>query len=353
VKKSLTIGALGAGSLASVLVAAPAVAATEDILADAVTSLQNGASYVAPGTTGPGPAGFDGSDIAVVVAPVNGADTLTPVQLASQIQSQLGNQYETVIVVNTDTTSGQAYGVVPGESSAAILPILNGGRGVENLNDNQAEVLSAVGKTETSTVANQPAGDSFNGAAVVGAGGGLLGAVLVGTLAIVMLKRHKNRVRPITTRAIKRVEMRDAMEKLGELTEKHAAKRYATAKPMASILAHLNELFSRLERKGVENQKNLAEVEYSDTLKKLNNALGSDYYLDIAGNGNLWDRGDERLREVEAAVRAVDEQILLNIRQVNSSKDLDFRVALGRMLSSVDQPSATEMIQKPERRLGH
>lgn len=345
-KKPLAIGALVAGTITSVLVAGPAFADSSDYIADAVSSLQSGSSYVSADSGAADVSGFDGGPVAVVVAPINGVDTLTPVQMASQIKGQLGDQYETVIVVNTDSSSGQAYGVVPGESSSVVLPILAGGRGVENLNMNQAQIEAAVAQTVTSTSTSTD-DSGFDGGAVLGAGGGLLGAVLVGTAIVFLFRRRGTKVKAITSRDIKSEEMRDAMEELGRLTEKHTAKKYPTAKPLQSILAHLNDLFSRIQKKGAGNQKALAEVEYANTIQKLNNALGADYYLDIAGNSNLWDNGEQRLREVEAAVRAVDEQVLHNIRQVNSSKDLDFRVALEGMLRSVDQASASDMIRKP------
>lgn len=346
VRSTLFAGVLGA------LVLGTALPAAADEASDAVASIQAGESYVAPGINAD-VSNFNGSNVAVAVMDVNGNSTQTPAQIAGQIQGQLGGNY-TVIVVNTDTSSGQAYGVAPSTSSASVLPILGDGSSlsasgrVDNLNSKQADIITAT-ETIASTETDTNTGDGFNAGPVLGFGGGLLGAVLIASLAFTLVRKSKNKVRAVTTRVIKNSEMEDAMEELGRLTEKHANQKHNTSKVMASILTHLNELFSRLDRKGVENQKALAAVEYGSTIKKLNNALGNDYYLDIANNGNLWDRGDERLREVEAAARAVDEQILLNIRQVNSSKDLDFRVALEGMLRSVDQPNASDMIRKPGR----
>lgn len=341
-------------SVISALVLGVASPAAASVIDDAVTALESGTSYyVAPGIGGNVPANFDGANIAVVVTEINGNSTLNPSQFAEQISGRLGDQYDTVIVVNTDATSNFYYGVVPGASSEAILPILNGGSGVDWLNTHEAEITTAIGQTVTSTETDVAPVASLDAFSVLGFGGALIGAVLLTSVIFVLIKKSKNRVRAITTRVIKRDEMKEAMETLGRLTSKHNGLHYKdTTKLMTSILSRLNELFSRLERKGIENQKNLAEVEYANIIQKLNNALGEDYYLDIAGNDNLWDRGDERLYEVEEAARAVDEQILHNIRQVNSSRDLDFRVALEGIMRSVNQPNAADMLRKPEERRG-
>lgn len=330
------------------LIFALAPPASASVVDDAVAALESGTSTGAN-------SGFSESGIAVVEVEVNANSLFTPPQLAQQIFAKLDGEYKTVIVVNTDATSNIAYGVVPGESSAAILPILNlngGGKGVAWLNLNEDAIIAAVTETGASTEADLPHSDSISASnfdlmGLVIPGVLILGAVAAAIWLVIKLKSRR-KVQPVRTKAVKREEMRQAMEELGRLAKAHADKHYPTYKVMNSILAHLNELFSRLERKGVENQKNLAEVEYSSTIQKLNDALGNDYYLDIAGNGTLWDRSPERLEEVLAAAQAVDSQLLYNIRQVNSSKDLDFRVALESILRSVEQPNVGDMLRTPQ-----
>lgn len=327
-----------------------ALASSGSIVGEAVESLQSGSSYVHPYVDGAKPdPSFDGSNVGVVVASFDNTSTFTAADAAKQIQSQLGNQYDAIIVVNSNANSAATYGIAPAEASAAIRPILGNGSGVGNLNDFKAEVLEAAASLTTTSIGTAPSPPPSNDfpLAPLAIGGAFLGVALVATILFTVFRasrRGSKKYKTIPNHVIKNDSMKDEMEKFAKLTRRHMESRYPTARPMNSILLHLNELFTRLERKGVENQKSLAELEYSNTLKQLNNALGSDYYLDIAQNSRLWDRSGERLAEVEAAAKAVDNQLLLNIRQVNSSKDLDFRVALEGMLRSVDAPSAQDMV---------
>lgn len=327
-----------------------ALASSGSLVDDAVASLQGGFSYVDHYAGAPAPdESFDNSNVGVVVAPFDNSGGFTAAQTATQIYSQVSGQYDAIIVVNSTQGAAQPYAVLPGTASEAILPILSGGSGVANLNDFKAEVLEAAASlttTSTGTAPPPPPSSDFP-LAPLAIGGAFLGVALVATILFTVFRasrRGSKKYKTIPNHVIKNDSMKDEMEKFAKLTRRHMESRYPTARPMNSILLHLNELFTRLERKGVENQKSLAELEYSNTLKQLNDALGSDYYLDIAQNSRLWDRSDERLAEVEAAAKAVDNQLLLNIRQVNSSKDLDFRVALEGMLRSVDAPSAQDMV---------
>ncbi len=326
------------------------LASSGSLVDEAVESLQSGSSYVDRYAVGPSPdAGFDGSHVGVVVASFDNTSRFNPTQTASQIQSRLGNQYDAIIVVNSAQGAPQPYAVAPDTASEVILPILSGGSGVAHLNDFKAEVLDAAAAlttTSTGTVPAPPPANEFPLSSFA-IGGALLGVAFVAAILFTAFRASRSgskKYKTIPNHVIKNDSMKDEMEKFAKLTRRHLELRYPTARPMNSILLHLNELFARLERKGVENQKNLAELEYSNTLKQLNNALGGDYYLDIAHNSRLWDRSGERLAEVEAATKAVDNQLLLNIRQVNSSKDLDFRVALEGILRSVDAPSAQDMV---------
>lgn len=342
-KNLITRGAIFFG-LVGVLVLGAAMPASADAIGDAVATLNSGTSYMAPGTTGPAPTSYNGSNVAVAVMDVNGNSNLDLSQIASQIYGQVHGKYKTVIVVNSDATNNVHYGVVPGASSEVVLPLLGNSSGVAALNDQHDAIVNAVSKLSNETTTSTSTQHSFNPAPLIGFGGSFLGTILIVAAVFFVIRRRAHRVRAITTHVIKQDDLREAMEKLGQLSEKHAWLQYPTAPIMASILVSLNQLFERLDRKGVENQKAMAAVEYASTIKKLNDALGTDYYMDIAKNRNLWDRPTERLKEVQAAAQAVDEQILVNIRQVNSSKDLDFRVALESILRSVDQPNASDML---------
>lgn len=105
-------------------------------------------------------------------------------------------------------------------------------------------------------------------------------------------------------------------------------------KPITKIIANIQELFTRIEQRGSASQMNLAEVEYKDRLEKLTKALASDYYLDILAHPELWDNASNRTAKVEEAVDATAQQIILNIQQINASRDLEFKSAIRSLISS-------------------
>ncbi len=344
-------------AVVTAMVFGAASAAHADEVSDAVATLQSGNSYVAPGIGGATPSDtFAQNGIGVVVMEVNGNSTLTPAQLAQQIQSQVGSQFETVIVVNADASNSQAYGVAPTTSGEVVFPILqsSGARGVDNLNLNAEAITAAVAGTTTSTSVDPAPSGGFGEAGLMIVGGFSILLVLAAGVTIVTLlvrKARSRKVKAVTSKAINSDKLKIQLEKFADIIERYRVLKFNDfASELNGTLTHINELFTRLDRKGSKSQTGVAEVEYTATLERLNGALGEDYYIDIARNPRLWDRPHERLDEVRAAASAVDAQVLENIKQVNSSRDLDFRVALEAILRSVDQPSAQDMIAKPSQR---
>src|SRR5690606_9149537 len=88
------------------------------------------------------------------------------------------------------------------------------------------------------------------------------------------------------------------------------------------------ELFRRLTAPAARGQAGVAEVEYTDKLARLLVALDPDYLRDLLVRPDFWDEPDERIREVRDGMRAVADQLLANIRQVNARKALAFQVSL-------------------------
>jgi hypothetical protein len=345
-----TAGAVGLPVTVSLVAFAPAAyAASGDPISDAVSALSSGESYIAPGTDAQDLQGvYDGTAVGVVVLPADEFGTFEPAQIAQQVYNKVSDSYDTVIVVKDDASSATQYGVAPSEIASDVWAVIgdnpNSADGaIGGLAADQGELVSL-----TSTSADVPAasGGGFDAAPVaVGGGGVILGIAAVVAVTRLVAKRNKNRVRAITTQSIKDREFRHSMERFAELTRIHANEQFPTSAPMRSILTHLNNLFARLEKKGVGNAKQMAEVNYKGILQKLNETLGEDYYIDISKNPKLWDRSSQRTAEVEKALVAVDDQVLENIKQVNASKDLDFRVALETLLSSADRPNASDMIR--------
>lgn len=346
-----TAGAVGLPVTVSLVAFGPAAFAADGggIIDDAVAALNSDSPYISSDANASDLSSYGNSPVGVVVVSDGDLGSLQVSNLAGPIYDQVKNKYETVIVVNSDAQSGTgAYAVAPNDLSASVREIVGSG-------ESGQEVISglAADKDElvalTSTSADVPAASGGGGVdagpIVVGGGGVILGIAAVFAVSRFIAKRNKNRVRGVTSNAIKDREFRNELDRFAELVRLHANAQLPTAESMRSILGHLNNLFTRLEKKGAGNAKQLAEVNYKGILQKLNETLGEDYYMDIAADPKLWDRPGQRKAEVEQALAAVDDQVLENIKQVNASKDLDFRVALETILSSADRPNASDMIR--------
>lgn len=112
-----------------------------------------------------------------------------------------------------------------------------------------------------------------------------------------------------------------------------------------SVLTNAQELFKRIDAKLDSQAGRLAAVNYSDTLLKLNKALGVDYYLDIQANPHLWSQPEERLAAVERALKATGLQLIRNIKQINSSQDLEYKISIDLLLKAAEDGNAADIVQ--------
>lgn len=99
-----------------------------------------------------------------------------------------------------------------------------------------------------------------------------------------------------------------------------------------SVVANVTDLFRRLRTKAYKEQRDLAQAEYEDKLDTLAAALDSDYLLDMLANPRLWDNPEQRIRDVQGAIEALDAQLLRNIRQINARRGLVFQGALDGLM---------------------
>jgi hypothetical protein len=288
---------------------------------------------------------FRDDHIAVAVLPDGANSTLSANQLADQIKTGTAGKYDTVIVV---IDSGKdTYGVASSYDATAITSALYGA----NMPDGGEAIMAA---SNTIASIGHPAPRGFggddNGTNLVLVGGGVLGLALLGA-AVVFLFRKLAGHSPVD-KVFERLpaELHQQVAALRELTARHQAlPSGGLGYQLGEILENSTELFERLEKKGTQQQARVAAVEYTDTLTKLNRALGSDYYLDILAKPALWEDSDRRLKEVRDAVGATQQQLIKNIRQVNASQDLEFQVALESLVGSMNTPSVESIYTtKPE-----
>jgi hypothetical protein len=140
-------------------------------------------------------------------------------------------------------------------------------------------------------------------------------------------------------------ELKAQVLRLRKIVLLHASVDSPVFTEINSILALSQELFNRIMAKQESQAHRLAAVNYTDTLKKLNRALDSDYYLDIKKNPRLWSAPEQRIQAVEKAVEATEHQLVRNIQQVNASQDIEYEISLESLTNSMDSADVSGLTQ--------
>ncbi|MFT4263318.1 MAG: hypothetical protein QM572_08055 [Nocardioides sp.] len=308
----------------------------------AVAALESSNVYVAGGTSltdeGAIASALSGSSTAVAVLPADAVQTVSATQLAAQIESQTSG-YDVVIVVID--AARDSFGVA-GDDATAVATTLNS----NNDGDAGPAIEAALPQITSST--STASHDGGSGSTIATVGGVGLAIVVVGTAVTLGVRRLLRRTP--SPKVFERLpeDLRGQIEVLDRIQRRHqVAGPGAMPAELAQILGNSRELFERIRRRGSAQQARIAEVEYTDTLGKLNRALGEDYFLDILAHPQLWDEAEKRLDSVRQAVAATQGQLLRNIRQVNASQDLEFQVALESLLGTMDPPSIDSVYSHP------
>ncbi len=318
--------------------AAAALRLDVDFVGDAADALAGSPVYVDPdaslSSSGDIASLAEEQHVAVVALPELATGTFSASNLAGQVLRKVDG-YDAVIVVVDG--SFDSYGVAARDSSegATLTRELN----AAGHDDGGAAVLQTLSQDDwrTSTSAGG-GGDSDDGGGLgtaVGVGSGVVAVAVVAAFGALVARR----LRASSGAPGRDVpeELRSVLVRLEALQRQHGMQLSPGVNArLQSILANVGQLFHRIRRTGTEQQVRIASIEYVDVLTKLERALGEDYYLDILRNPRLWENADARRAEVEEAVTATDEQLVMNIRQVNASQDLEFKVALESLVGSMD-----------------
>ncbi|QIG39215.1 hypothetical protein G5T42_06720 [Microbacterium sp. 4R-513] len=250
---------------------------------------------------------------------------------ASDIVRELASAnpgYDTIVVAVGDDVAAGSNALAKGEA----LRIANE---AENSSDS---VDAALTQTVQQIIAETPATSSPGVDAGPVVGIGLTIAVLLGAgIAVVGVVRSRrrraseNRGLPDAVRA-QVVALRGLVPEYAAVGASGNAVAAQTAQEIGVLADNVTELFNRLDRRSVEDQVNIAAVEYDDKLRKLTAALNRDYLLDILRHPNLWDDPDDRVREVQGALDGVSTELLENIKQVNARRGLHFQVSLDGLI---------------------
>jgi len=354
---SKVLVALVGGAVLSVAAAQSASADSSDYYIDqAVNALGGSNVYVGGGSVSSSTIAdaIDVTDIAVVVLPsdsVGGA--LSSTDIAEQILNQVNGQYETVLVYQEGGNPGFASDKYDATelSTAAYAPFNDGGA----LQDNIIESVDAVEEIPSGGIGFSGGDDAmgFNPLWVILPVVIVIAVLTTGIVAI-SRKRKRDEEGELVVDAITSRLSGSIPEGLGKLVRdlqkiaiEHDRLKEGSLRPeLARIVTNTQQLFERIERKGTASQVRIAEIEYVDKYKKLNEALGSGYYIDIIKDKKLWPEPEERLTDVRNAVNSVELQLVENIKQVNASKDLEFRVALDSLQSAMESPNVKSIYQK-------
>jgi hypothetical protein len=297
-------------------------------------------------------AAFSMNSVGVVSLPQMSTSTFSASALANQILAGTNGQYKTVIVMID--SSHDSFGVASVGDAALIAKTLNeanSGDGGAAILKSSKEIIEISSNAKSSTSTQAESGGAEGNAVVLYGGTSVLVAIVVG-VAVFALGRGKkgDRQKSLTpsfkdSLAALPENLRKIVNEFLEITALHESpSRSSMLGPeLQKIAANLTELFGRIERKGTEQQARMASVQYIDTLTKLNSALGKDYYLDIRMRPDLWDNAPQRLKEVETAVSATSAELINNIKQVNASKDLEFKVALESLSKSINEISVGDL----------
>jgi len=103
------------------------------------------------------------------------------------------------------------------------------------------------------------------------------------------------------------------------------------------IIEDFQELVRLLKDNNSEQQIKLAMISYREIFQKLLKIVEVKYFGNICERPEFWSDPHKRIQKISAATEMVASGILENIRQVNSSMDLDFHVILESLTQSSKQ----------------
>lgn len=185
---------------------------------------------------------------------------------------------------------------------------------------------------------------SFDSSGPTAFGWALVAIIAAGIIAAgaIWYFRRRGRVRPAKAkRGSDPVppRIRFLLGKLGEVRTMYVAHAASGTEVAGALVPEIDtlsadtaELFSRLAAKADKEQRTRAEFEYEEKLGKIVAALDRGYLLDVIANPRLWDDPDQRILSVQAALKAVDAQLVDNVRQVNSHRGIVFTVAIDGLI---------------------
>ena len=270
------------------------------------------------------------ASIGVAVFSDNAALEASGPEIVSQLAAA-HPEYDTIIVAVGDDLSAGSRVLDRGEAMQIANQAESSGGSLEDALTGTVQGVVAATDTPPASAQGDPTAGLVIGLAIGAA------VIVGGVIGVVALVRRGRGPAPVMQPVPEPV--RAQVETMHLLSVDYAATGTAghpiagqTAQDISVIADNVTQLFERLGGKGSEDQRQLAEIEYTDKLGKLLIALDRGYLLDILTHPQLWDDPDQRVSEVRDAVVAVSEQLIENIKQVNAQRGLRFQVSLDSLI---------------------
>jgi hypothetical protein len=290
-----------------------------------------------------------GSDLGVVVIPQKEVESKSAREIASEVRSSPDVEYSTVIVVldGPEDVMGVSsanrevedklvsyLGKDPVKDAGWVL-IQNSTKLFNVEKDLKAEAAKKISDAEDAAKAEKDAA-TFKTLLPI-----LIVLAPLAATALVLIRRRRissNKKDPVKYGFRKMPKgLREAVESFRKTADLHknlkGYKRYSLYESCSRLIARFVELEETMEKLPKTDQRRMVlEVEYVERLRKLQEAIGKDYYLSIIEDQTHWEEPAKKIKRVSDAIVALREQVLVSIKQINDSSNLEFKIALDSII---------------------
>lgn len=314
---------------------------------------------------------LDGTNVAVGVWGDGSYDLQS---LANNLLNEVQKDGYNVVIVGKSNGSGSEFNVASTDSNVAenvqntlnTFSSISVSRALEFAAPTVVEKSSGITSTTQSVNVDTRIPDSSTFEVFANFGSVVLGlalAVAIYGIVFDVFFGRKRRIKKKQKKLQKEAEKRKLLElehtknifpeniqnelaRLDDLREKHKnIGSYTTSIKIDSIIKNLTKLFEQFQKNSFsESQLNIASLKYENILQKLILTIDEDHYMDAYVNPAVWSDASTIIRQVDENLDAVNEQIVNNIRQLNDSKQLDFKVATKMLTDSSNNDNTIENI---------
>jgi hypothetical protein len=340
-------------SIATGLSAVPAFAADSEVVARSAKGLSSYQVFQSAGSTltdGQTLATkLRGSDLGVVVIPQKEVETLSVREIASEVRSSPEVEYSTVIVVldgpqdvmgvsssnrEVEDRVNSYLGNDPVKDAGWVL-VQNSSKLFNVEKDLRDEASKKISDAEAAIKAKKDAEVLM---VLVPALATIIALLMVGNFLMYRRSLTRNKKDPVRYGFRKMpAGLREAVDSFRKTADLHknltGYVRYSLYEDCSRLIARFVELEETMEKLPSTDQRRMVlEVEYVERLRKLQEAIGKDYYLSIIEDQTHWEEPTKKLKRVKDAVIALREQVLVSIKQINDSSNLEFKIALDSII---------------------